>query len=286
MEKQNFETVLVPKSKLLDINFKELYRYKDLIFLFVKRNFVAYYKQTVLGPAWAIIQPLLTTVVFTLIFGNVAGLAADGVPSFIFYFSGTILWTYFSTCLSATATTFVTNSAILGKVYFPRLVMPISTVLSNLISFGIQFIFFIGFFLYYLITGQGIHPNWYIVLTPLLVIQLAVLSLGFGIIISSLTTKYRDLAMLVGFGTQLWMYATPIAYDMDRMAIFATGGSLHIPYMINPVTPIVNIFRYAFLGIGEVEWIYYFISIATTLLVFALGVILFNRVEKTFMDTV
>lgn len=286
METQKFETVLVPKAKLLSFNIKELIRYKDLILLFVKRNFVAYYKQTVLGPAWAIIQPLLTTVVFTLIFGNVAGLAADGVPSFIFYFSGTILWTYFSSCLTATATTFVTNSAILGKVYFPRLVMPISTVMSNLISLGIQFIFFLGFYFYFLFTGQGIHPNGYILLTPLLIIQLAVLSLGFGIIISSLTTKYRDLAMLVGFGTQLWMYATPVAYDMNRMTIFAAGGTLHIPYMLNPVTPIVNIFRYAFLGIGEIEWVYYFISIAITALVFAVGVVLFNRVEKTFMDTV
>lgn len=286
MQEQKFENVLVPKSKLLSINFKELYRYKDLIFLFVKRNFVAYYKQTILGPAWAIIQPFLTTVVFTLVFGNVAGLAADGIPSFIFYFSGTILWTYFSTCLSSTATTFVTNSAILGKVYFPRLVMPISTVLSNLISFAIQFVFFIGFYVYYLVSGQGIHPNWLIALTPLLVLQLAVLSLGFGIIISSLTTKYRDLAMLIGFGTQLWMYATPIAYDMDRMKIFANGGKLHIPYMLNPVTPIVNIFRNAYFGIGNIEWIYYYISIATTLIVFFVGVILFNRVEKTFMDTV
>lgn len=286
METQKFETVLVPKAKLLSFNIKELIRYKDLILLFVKRNFVAYYKQTVLGPAWAIIQPLLTTVVFTLIFGNVAGLAADGVPSFIFYFSGTILWTYFSSCLTATATTFVTNSAILGKVYFPRLVMPISTVMSNLISLGIQFIFFLGFYFYFLFTGQGIHPNGFILLTPLLIIQLAVLSLGFGIIISSLTTKYRDLAMLVGFGTQLWMYATPVAYDMNRMTIFAAGGTLHIPYMLNPVTPIVNIFRYAFLGIGEIEWVFYFISIAITALVFAVGVVLFNRVEKTFMDTV
>lgn len=286
MENQKFETVLVPKTKLLSINFKELFRYKDLIFLFIKRNFVAYYKQTVLGPAWAIIQPFLTTVVFTLVFGNVAGLAADGVPSFIFYFSGTILWTYFSTCLSATSTTFVTNSGILGKVYFPRLVMPISTVLSNLISFGIQFIFFLGFYFFFLFTGQGIQPNWYILMTPMLIIQLALLSLGFGVIISSMTTKYRDLAMLVGFGTQLWMYASPVAYDMYRMEIFAPGGSLHVAYMCNPVTPIINIFRYAFLGIGEVEWIYYFISIVITAFVFSVGVILFNRVEKTFMDTV
>ena len=286
MAEQKFETIIVSKSKLLSINFRELFRYKDLIFLFVKRDFVALYKQTILGPAWAIIQPLLTTVVFTLVFGNIAGLAANGVPSFVFYFSGTILWNYFSMCLTVTSTTFVTNSAVLGKVYFPRLVMPISTVMSNLISFAIQFIFFICFFLFYFFTGQGVEPNWYILMTPLLVIQLAFLSLGFGIIISSLTTKYRDLAMLVGFGVQLWMYATPVAYDIDKMKLFAIGGSLHNVYMLNPVTPIVNMFRYAYLGIGNIEWKFYFISILTTLVVFSIGVILFNRVEKTFMDTV
>ena len=284
--KQVFETEITPKVKLLDLNFRELFRYRDLIFLFVKRNFVAYYKQTILGPAWAIIQPFLTTVVFTLVFGNVAKLASDGVPSFIFYFSGTILWTYFSTCLSSTATTFVTNSGILGKVYFPRLVMPISTVMSNLISLGIQFLFFIGFYLYYYFTGQGLQPNIYILMLPLIVIQLALLSLGVGVIISSLTTKYRDLAMLIGFGTQLWMYASPIAYDMDKMGIFAKGGSFHTIYMLNPITPIVNVFRYSFLGIGEIEWIFYIISIVVTIVVFIIGVILFNKVEKTFMDTV
>ena len=286
MNEKQFGTVIVPKTKLFSINIRELLRYKDLILLFVKRDFVALYKQTILGPAWAIIQPLLTTVVFTLIFGNIAGLAANGVPSFVFYFSGTILWNYFSISLSVTSTTFVTNSAILGKVYFPRLVMPISTVISNLISLGIQFVFFICFFLFYFFTGSGLQPNLYILMTPLLVVQLAFLSLGFGVIISSLTTKYRDLAMLVGFGTQLWMYATPVAYDIDKMTIFAKGGSLHTVYMLNPVTPIVNIFRYAYLGIGSIEWIYYIIGWITTLLVFFIGVILFNRVEKTFMDTV
>ena len=281
-----FQTVIEPKNGWFDLHLKELLQYKDLIFLFVKRNFVSMYKQTVLGPLWAIIQPLLTTVVFTLVFGNIAGLAADGVPSFIFYLSGTILWTYFNQCLTQTANTFVANRQTLGKVYFPRLVMPISTVMSNLISLVIQFTFMVIFLLYYVITDQGCHPNLYILMTPLIVLQLALLSLGCGVIISALTTKYRDLAMLVGFGTQLWMYASPIAYDMGGMAVFAPGGKYHTLFMINPITPIVNLFRYAYLGLGEMEWIFYGISWIITLVVLFIGIILFSKVEKTFMDTV
>ena len=281
-----FQTVIEPKNGWFDLHLKELLQYKDLIFLFVKRNFVSMYKQTVLGPLWAIIQPLLTTVVFTLVFGNIAGLAADGVPSFIFYLSGTILWTYFNQCLTQTANTFVANRNTLGKVYFPRLVMPISTVMSNLISLVIQFTFMVIFLVYYVITDQGCHPNLYILMTPLIVLQLALLSLGCGVIISALTTKYRDLAMLVGFGTQLWMYASPIAYDMGSMAVFAPGGKYHTLFMINPITPIVNLFRYAYLGLGEMEWIFYGISWIITLVVLFIGIILFSKVEKTFMDTV
>lgn len=286
MEEQHFTTVIQPKTSWFDLKLKEVYAYRDLIFLFVKRNFVSKYKQTILGPAWAIIQPLLTTVVFTLVFGNIAGLAPNGVPPFLFYLSGTILWTYFSNCLSQTANTFVANSATMGKVYFPRLVMPISTVFSELISLAIQYAFLLIFLIYYAMTGQGAHPNWWALMTPLIVLQLALLSLGFGIIISALTTKYRDLAMLVGFGTQLWMYASPIAYDMFRFAAFAPGGKWHALYMCNPVTPVVNLFRYGYLGIGAMEWGYYCIGWGTTLVVLLLGVMLFNRVEKTFMDTV
>ena len=285
MEEQHFTTVIQPKTGWFDLKLKEVYAYRDLIFLFVKRNFVSKYKQTILGPAWAIIQPLLTTVVFTLVFGNIAGLAPGGVPPFLFYLSGTILWTYFSNCLSQTANTFVANSATMGKVYFPRLVMPISTVFSELISLAIQYGFLLIFLVYYTVTGQGVHPNWWALMTPLIVLQLALLSLGFGII-SALTTKYRDLAMLVGFGTQLWMYASPIAYDMFRFAAFAPGGKWHALYMCNPVTPVVNLFRYGYLGIGAMEWGYYCIGWGTTLVVLLLGVMLFNRVEKTFMDTV
>lgn len=283
---EKFETVIEPKTGWFDLHLKELLQYRDLIFLFVKRNFVSQYKQTVLGPLWAIIQPLLTTVVFTLVFGNIAGLAADGVPSFIFYLSGTVLWTYFNQCLTQTANTFVANRQTLGKVYFPRLVMPISTVMSNLIALAIQFMFMVAFLIYYTVTHQGCHPNLYILMTPLIILQLALLSLGCGIIISALTTKYRDLAMLVGFGTQLWMYASPIAYDMNSMAVFAQDGKYHALYMLNPITPIVNLFRYAYLGLGEIEWLFYGISWIITLVVLFIGILLFSKVEKTFMDTV
>ena len=278
MEEQRFTTVIRPKTGWFDLHLKEVYAYRDLIFLFVKRNFVSKYKQTVLGPAWAIIQPLLTTVVFTLVFGNIAGLAPDGVPPFLFYLSGTILWTYFSNCLTQTANTFVANSGTMGKVYFPRLVMPISTVLSELIS--------LIFLVYYVVTAQGVQPNWWVLMTPLIVLQLAMLSLGCGIIISALTTKYRDLAMLVGFGVQLWMYGSPIAYDMFRFTAFAPGGKWHTLYMCNPVSPIVNLFRYGYLGTGMMEWNYYLLGWGTTLVFLFLGIVLFSRVEKTFMDTV
>ena len=286
MDEQHFTTVIQPKTGWLDINLKEVWQYRDLIVLFVKRNFVSQYKQTVLGPAWAVIQPFLTTIVFTLIFGNVAGLAPGGIPSFAFYFSGTILWQYFSGCLTSTANTFVANAGTMGKVYYPRLVMPISTVLSQLISFGIQYAFLIVFVLYYTFTHQGVHPNWWILMTPVMLLQLGMLSLGFGVIISSVTTKYRDLAKLVSFGVQLWMYGTPVAYDMFSITGFAPGGRWHALYMCNPVTPIVNLFRFGYLGFGSVEWLYYGISWIVTLAVLFFGVILFSHVEKTFMDTV
>ena len=286
MEDQKFTTVIRPRTGWFDLKLGEVFAYRDLIFLFVKRNFVSKYKQTILGPAWAILQPFLTTVIFTLVFGNIAGLAPGGIPSFVFYLSGTIVWTYFSSCLSLTANTFVANSATMGKVYFPRLVMPISTVISELISFVIQYTFLLVFLFYYIIIGQEVHPNLWVLMTPLLVLQLALLGLGFGIIVSALTTKYRDLAMLVGFGTQLWMYASPIAYDMFSMGALAPGGKWHALYMCNPVTSIVNLFRYGYLGIGVIEWNYYFIGWGITLILLLFGIVIFSRVEKTFMDTV
>lgn len=277
-----FQTVISSKKKWLDFNLKEVWNYRDMIFLLVKRTFVSQYKQTILGPLWAIIQPLMTTVVFTIVFGNLAKLSTDGIPPFLFYMAGNIMWSYFAASFTGNAGTFTGNAGIMGKVYFPRIVMPISTIFSQMISFAIQFIFFVGFLIYFLVKGNTeIAPNTMMLLTPLLILQMALLALGFGIIISSLTTKYRDLSMLIGFGTQLWMYATPIAYSID-----------YIPqkymdlYMLNPVTPIITTFRYAFLGSGSFDLGYYLKSWVVTLIILVIGILLFNRVEKTFMDTV
>ena len=277
---QQFSTVIVPKTGWFDFHLKEVWRYRDLILLFVRRNFVSQYKQTILGPAWALIQPLLTTVVFTVVFGRLAGLAAEGVPSFLFFMSGNIAWAYFSGCLTSTANTFTGNAGIFGKIYFPRLVSPISTVLTNLISFGIQFLLFIVFLVIYWVRG-AVQPNLYTLMLPLLMVQMAMLSLGVGIIISSLTTKYRDLKMLIGFGVQLWMYGTPVAYDIGIVPEKYMGL-----YMLNPMTPIINTFRKAFLGLGSFDLPHYLISWGVTLVVLFFGLMMFNRVEKTFMDTV
>lgn len=280
-ENNLYHVEILPKRALLELNVKEIWDYKDLILLFVKRTFVSQYKQTILGPAWAIIQPLLTTLVFTVVFGGIAGLPTDGIPSFLFYMSGTICWNYFSTNLTVTSTTFVSNAAIFGKVYFPRLVIPISTVITNLISFSIQLCMFLVFWIVYIINGYSIHLNGYVLLLPLLLIQMAMLSLGVGIIVSALTTKYRDLAMLVSFGVQLWMYATPVAYS----SVLIPEKWLGL-YMLNPMTPIIETFRYGFLGAGTIDFKYSLISWGVTLFVLFIGVVLFNKVEKTFMDTV
>lgn len=281
MENNNWTTEIKPKTGWFDINLKELFQYKDLIIMFVKRDFKTLYKQTILGPLWIIINPLLTTIMFTIVFGNIANISTDGMPQIVFYMLGTTVWTYFSTCLTKTSATFTGNAAIFGKVYFPRLVTPISTVVSGLINFAVQFTMFLCFAIYYYIIGAPIQPNLYILITPLLLLELACLSLGFGIIISSLTTKYRDLAVLVTFGVQLWMYATPVVYPASQI-----GGKLKTLMMLNPVSPIVESFRYAFLGSGSIPWNFLGISVITTLVVLFIGVVLFSRVEKTFMDTV
>ena len=281
MQGENWTTIIKPKTGWFDINLKELIQYKDLILMFVKRDFKTMYKQTILGPLWIIINPLMTTLMYTIVFGNIANISTDGMPQIVFYMLGTTVWTYFSSCLTKTSSTFTANAAIFGKVYFPRLVTPISTVISGLINFGVQFLMFLGFMAYFMIKGSPIEPNWWILITPLLLVQLAALALGFGIIISSMTTKYRDLAVLVTFGVQLWMYATPVVYPASQI-----GGKLKTLMMLNPVSPIVESFRYAFLGSGSIPWNYLGISVLTTLVVLFAGVVLFSRVEKTFMDTV
>lgn len=287
-EKKQDWTTIVTSEKKYNLDIKGLAKCKELIFLWVRRNFVAQYKQTILGPAWAIIQPFFTTVVYSIFFGNVAGLGAAGVPNFIFYLCGTIVWHLFSNCLSHNATTFTANAGIFGKVYFPRLVMPIATAISQFISFFIQYVFMIGFLIYYCIIDAGVAPNVYMLMTPIMLIQLALLGSGFGVIVSSLTTKYRDLVMVVGFGISLWSYASPIAYDMFSIGhgVISIGGRYHVLYMLNPVTPVINMFRYAYLGTGEIEWIYYWISWIVTIIVVVISVFLFSKVEKTFMDTI
>lgn len=280
MEKK-WTTVIEPKNKLLDLNLKEVWKYRDLISLFVQRDFKTKYKQTILGPLWFIIQPLLTTVMHTIIFGNLAGLPTDGVPQFLFYMAGNVPWLYFSTCLNSTANTFVGNAGVFGKVYFPRLTSPIATVISSMLNFLIQFAMFLGFLVYYCVIGADIHITWIAVLTPVLVMQMALLGMGFGIIISSMTTKYRDLQVLVGFGVSLWMYATPVIYGVSSLSKKA-----YSILMLNPVAPIIELLRYGWLGAGTVDFDYWGISWITTMIVLFIGILMFNRVEKTFMDTV
>lgn len=287
MEEQ-FKTIISSRHRLLDLHLRETLQYRDLILLFVKRDFTAMYKQTVLGPLWAVIQPLLTTVVFTIIFGNLAHLTTadvDGsfvLPGFLFYMSGNICWGYFSATLSATSNTFLANRGIMGKVYFPRLVTPIATALSKLISFGIQFAMFLCFWLFFLLRGgTSIRVTPMLLLVPLCLLQLIVLSMGCGVIISSVTTKYRDLIMLVGFGLQLWQYGSPIAYGLKLVPEKWMGL-----YLLNPVTPIVTTFRYAMFGFGFFDLKYYLIGWAVSIALFLIGVILFSRIERTFMDTI
>ena len=275
-------TVIRPRRGWFDLRLRELVSYRDLILLLVKRDFTVLYKQTILGPAWALIQPLLTTLIFTVVFGNIASLPTDGMPSFLFYMCGNVAWQYFAGCLN----TFARNSRLFGKVYFPRLCMPIATVLSQLINFAVQFALFLCFLLYYATRpGTAVHPQLGLILfTPLLLLQMAMLGLGFGIIVSALTTKYRDLAMLVGFGVQLWMYATPVAYPASM--IMTKYPHLLGLYMLNPMTPVIELFRAAYLGVEGFELQYIWPSAAITLAVLFVGVVLFSRTEKTFMDTV
>lgn len=276
-----WDLVIQPQRKWWDLHLGDLWRYRDLIRLLVWRDFVAYYKQTVLGPLWYIIQPLLTTVVFTVIFGNIAKLSTDGLPPFLFYMAGNTVWSYFSMCLVGSSNTFTANAGVFGKVYFPRLSVPISVVVSNLISFAIRFVIFLLFIAYFKLSGVNIHPSLWILIFPLLLLIMALMGLGIGIIISSLTTKYRDLQQLVSFGIQLLMYATPVIYPFSSIE-----GGWRLVILANPMTPVVEIFRLAFLGVSEMAPISLLYSLIFALAVFFVGTLIFNRVESTFMDTV
>ena len=280
-DNQNWDFLIKPKTGWLDINLGELYRYRDLVYMFVKRDFVTFYKQTILGPIWYIIQPLINTLVFTIIFGKIAKVSTDGTPPFIFYMVGTVAWGYFATCLQTTSNTFVKNSQIFGKVYFPRLTMPVANVIISLLQFGIQFVVFLGFLLYFLWQGAEVYPNALIFAMPLILLQMAVMGLGFGILISSLTTKYRDLTFVMTFAIQIWMYATPIVYPLSIVP-----EKYRLLVALNPMTFVVEFFRAAFLGTSSIELVHIAISVTITLLVFIAGVIMFSRIEKTFMDTI
>ena len=281
-QENNWDMVIQPQRGLLDLRLGELWRYKDLVLLFVRRDFVSVYKQTILGPLWYLIQPLLTTITFTVIFGNIASLPTDGLPQFLFYMSGTVVWSYFASCLTKTSETFVQNANLFGKVYFPRLAVPVSILISNLITFLIQFAMFLVFVLFFVLRGTSIQVNWlWIALSPLLILMMAGLGLGFGIIISSLTTKYRDLRFLVTFGVSLLMYATPVIYPVSSIP-----ERFQWIILANPMTPIVEAFRYAFLGAGTVDTGHLLYSFGFMLVVVFLGSVIFNRVEQTFMDTV
>lgn len=277
----NWTTTIRPQSGWFDINLREIWSYRDLILLFVRRDFVAYYKQTILGPLWFFLQPLFTTIVFTIIFGKIANIPTDGLPQMLFYMAGIVTWNYFASCLTQTSNTFVTNAGIFGKVYFPRLAVPVSVVITNLLTFAIQFGLFLVFMLSFYLNGSSVKPNIWILLAPLLLIQMAALGLGMGILVSSMTTKYRDLAFAVGFGVQLWMYATPVVYPLSQIP-----EKWQWLIALNPMTAIVETFRYAFLGAGTVQPMLLGISLGMTIIILAAGIVLFSRVQKTFMDTV
>jgi lipopolysaccharide transport system permease protein len=278
---EKWDLIISPQRSLFDLRLGELWKYRDLVMLFVWRDFVSVYKQTILGPLWYIIQPLLTTITFTVVFGNIAKLPTDGLPQFLFYMSGTVIWTYFATCLTKTSEVFVQNAHLFGKVYFPRLAVPVSIQISNLITFGIQFAFFLAFMGFFALSGSVIRPNGWILFTPVLLMIMAGLGLGLGIIISSLTTKYRDLRFLVQFGSQLLMYATPVIYPASSIP-----ARFQWVIKLNPMTPIVETFRYAFLGAGSVHPLDLLYSTGFMLVIVVIGAVMFNRVEATFMDTV
>ena len=279
---QKFTTVIKPKTGLFDINLKEVWQYRDLIWIYTKRTFVLTYKQTILGPIWIFLNPFLTSLIYVFVFGGIAGIPTDGIPQMLFYLGGNAIWTFFSSSLTKTASTFTANANVFGKVYFPRLTMPISTVLSSAINFCVQMLLFLAFWVYYLVNG-AISPNYLSILAlPLVLLQVGALALGCGIIISSLTTKYRDLAILVTFGVQLWMYITPVVYPISTLG----EGWMRTILLLNPVTCGVEAFRYMFLGQGLVEPGWWLWSTCVTVVVLLVGVVLFSRVEKTFMDTV
>ncbi|MCD6067576.1 MAG: Membrane protein of an transporter complex [Bacteroidetes bacterium] len=283
-ENEPWDLVLEPESKWYSLRLKQLFRFRDLLFLFVRRDFVAIYKQTILGPVWFFIQPVLTAAIFSLVFSIFGNISTEGMPPLLYYICNLTMWSYFSDTLTKTSDTFTANSSIFGKVYFPRMIVPLSTVVSNLIKFGIQFLLFLGVWIYYLSTKDILHPNAAIALVPFLVILMGFMGLGMGIIISSMTTKYRDLKFLITFGIQLLMYASPIVIPLSE--IINHHAKYKYLMLANPLTGIIETFKYAFLGVGIFNWWYLAYSLGFTIVIFFIGLVVFNKVEKSFMDTV
>jgi lipopolysaccharide transport system permease protein len=273
--------VITARQGWFDLNWRAIWKYRDLIFLFVRRDLVANYKQTVLGPLWFVIQPLFTTLVFTIVFGNIAKLSTNEVPKPLFYLSGIVLWNYFADCLNKTSNTFTANAGIFGKVYFPRMVMPLATVCSNLIAFTLQFLLFLGIYAYMWMNDAPLHPSWRVLVLPLLMVQMAALGLGVGCIVSALTTRYRDLALAVTFGVQLWMYGSCIFYSLSEIP-----EQWRWIFILNPMVPVIESFRFAFFGTGTVEIWQLAIGVAESAIIFTLGLMTFNHVEKSFADTI
>lgn len=281
---KDWDIIIINKSNLFSIDLEEVWRYRDLLTMYVKRDIVTFYKQTILGPLWFVIQPLLTTIMFMFVFGGIAGISTDGIPQAVFYLAGLVCWNYFQDCLSKCSDTFNANQAIFGKVYFPRLVVPLSIVISNIIKMFIQFALFLVVYIYYFASGVYFHPNWTILIFPILIIMLGCLGLGFGMIISSMTTKYRDLRFMITFGVQLWMYATPVIYPLSVMKV--TYPKYVWVLVANPLTAILEAFKYAFTGVGDFSWLYLGYSIGFTIIILMLGIVIFNRVQRNFMDII
>ena len=276
-----YTTVIKPKNKLFEVDFREIWQYRDLFSMFVKRDIITQYKQTILGPAWFFIQPAITTIMYMVVFAGIAKISTDGLPQPMFYLAGIVCWQYFADCLNKTSSTFTANQGIFGKVYFPRMIVPLSTVASGLVRMGIQFLLFVAVYVYYLIMGVHIAPNIYVLLLPVIIIMLAGLSLGFGIIISSMTTKYRDLTILFSFIVQLWMYATPIIYPLSSMS-----PKRQWIMGLNPVTSLVETFKYGTMGVGTFSWMMLGYSFIFMMVLLGIGIVVFNKVQRSFMDTV
>lgn len=284
MDQKKWDIIIQPNSKLFNLNLKEVWSYKDLLNMYVKRDIVTLYKQTILGPIWYIIQPLTTTIMFMFVFGGIAGISTDGLPQPLFYMAGILCWNYFSECLTRCSETFNANQNVFGKVYFPRLVVPISIVISSLLKMTIQFALFIAIYIFYIFQGYSPQVTWYILLFPLLIIMLAGLGLGFGLLISSMTTKYRDLIFLVSFGVQLWMYITPVIYPLS---VLKNNYPQYVwAIVINPLTAVIETFKIGFLGQGTFSWTYLIYSLLFTFVIMTWGIVIFNKVQRSFMDTI